>query len=500
MSPIKTLIAHSFFMFLTCSDIAFAQLAPPEKLTADTRAFSDVDYYKVSASGKFVVFASDNLVDKKYDLYSVPITGGSVTQLNLNFATDRKLSNYILNPVDDRLVYSVSVDSGSDIISFTPKIVEINSVALSGGDPVKLNHSLASGSIIRRVLFSADGSRVVYVVRDSDDFLSLFSVASTGGKVVQLNPPPVPGGGKEAFRSSVKISSDSKYVVFLADLEKVGDFDVYSVPIDGGPVVKLSSTDSGTRHGVGSFKISANGQHVVYVLSLSDELYSVPIAGGAPFMMNRKDDSHYGVHNFKISPDSQWVVYTSGNRNELISVPLYSDELSVFKPELVKSGRLYPFDDVFMITADSKNIVYYADQDTNEVMELYSVPIGGASVAKLNPLLVDGLQVCDDYKISPDGAYVVLKMCNTFSGPDRIRGTAPEELYSSPIAGGGATKISGKLLENQKVGRDQFFITPDGESVIYVADQDVKGKFEIFFTPIQGGKQIKINCRNSDLI
>jgi hypothetical protein len=45
----------------------------------------------------------------------------------------------------------------------------------------------------------------------------------------------------------------------------------------------------------------------------------------------------------------------------------------------------------FQISSDSARVVYVADQDTNDVLELYSVPLGSSSApVKLNGALVPG--------------------------------------------------------------------------------------------------------------
>ena len=62
----------------------------------------------------------------------------------------------------------------------------------------------------------------------------------------------------------------------------------------------------------------------------------------------------------------------------------------------------------FQISPDSSRVVYRADQQTDNVFELYSVPLGGPAAAgiKLNGALVAGGNVFD-FQISPDSSRVV---------------------------------------------------------------------------------------------
>ena len=54
---------------------------------------------------------------------------------------------------------------------------------------------------------------------------------------------------------------------------------------------------------------------------------------------------------------------------------------------LVPSGDVESFD----ISPDGSRVVYRADQDADGVTELYSVPIAGSPVTKLNGALVPGV-------------------------------------------------------------------------------------------------------------
>ena len=59
----------------------------------------------------------------------------------------------------------------------------------------------------------------------------------------------------------------------------------------------------------------------------------------------------------------------------------------------------------FVISPDAARVVYRADQQTDEVSELYSVPIAGGPVTRLNgPLPVGGFIYSP--AISPDSARV----------------------------------------------------------------------------------------------
>ena len=72
---------------------------------------------------------------------------------------------------------------------------------------------------------------------------------------------------------------------------------------------------------------------------------------------------------------------------------------------LVASGDVFNF----QISPDGSRVVYNADQDTDGDNELYSVPIGGGTVTKLNSTLVTDGDVLGGFQISPDGSRVVYR-------------------------------------------------------------------------------------------
>ena len=72
---------------------------------------------------------------------------------------------------------------------------------------------------------------------------------------------------------------------------------------------------------------------------------------------------------------------------ELYSVPIGGGTVTKLNPALVNNGDVFG---EFQISENGSTVVYVADQQTDEVVELYSVPIGERAAAKLNPALVAG--------------------------------------------------------------------------------------------------------------
>ena len=88
-------------------------------------------------------------------------------------------------------------------------------------------------------------------------------------------------------------------------------------------------------------------------------------------------------------------------------------------------------------------MVYRADQDTDNIIQLYSVPIGGGTSIKLNSTLVSGGGV-NDLKISQDSTTVVYRADQDTDGV--------VELYVSYF----------QLTRDDKVPHTGFFIADLG--------------------------------------
>jgi len=200
---------------------------------------------------------------------------------------------------------------------------------------------------------------------------------------------------------------------------------------------------------------------------------------------------------YEISPDGQWIVYQTrigldtDALTGLYSVPIggsKEDSIKLSESPVVQSTIFS-----FVISPDSKRVIYRADQSHDLHFELFSVPIEGGDSVRLNIDLPEGGDVSrDNYEISPDSKTVVYRS-------DQIVDNR-FELFSVPIIGGEVKRLNSDLVDGGDVsGRDAgelidgFKISPDGQAVIYLADQEIDGVVELFVVPIMGGNVVKLN-------
>ncbi len=306
-----------------------------------------------------------------------------------------------------------------------------------------------------------------------------------------------------------QISPDSHYLVFGADIEWDGRYELYSVPLTGTAPLKLSPpiTSGGMIH---YFYITPDSQYVIYTAGLEDasrpDLYRVPIAGGESVKLNVAALAGRDVREFKIDPDNARVVYRAEQlvpgQFELFSVPILGGQVTRLNPTLVAGGDVgrFDFDPIL------NRVVYLADQSVDGFTELYGVPIDGSAAAiPLNPANahVDAFQVnptlqvvvfsaktsgahgwqlymnattgglltplnftfdSDDsvigFRISPNGARVIYNVAS--GSPEPSNGS----LYSVLIGGGPSTPLA-TAAPGKGVYRYQFYPTPDSQRVLF---------------------------------
>ncbi len=338
---------------------------------------------------------------------------------------------------------------------------------------------------------SSDGSRVVYNyegVVQADR--GLYSVPIGGPPAVMLNPPMVVGGTVLGY----EVSPDGTAVVYQADQETDGIRELYSVPIGGGTAVKLNGPLVSGGEVVPCvpnkcWAISPDSTRVVYLAEQDAdnvrELYSVPIAGGTPEKLNKTLPNGADVWlSFGITSNSERVVYLADQEDygvrELYSVLIGGGQNKRLNGALVINGDVSDY----QIAPDASFVVYRADQDVDGVYELYVASITGqGQPQKISGTLVAGGSVTNDFVIGPDGSWVV------YLADQDTDGTY--EIYKVATDGSGGIRLSGAMAPGGYVST--FALSPDGQYVVYVADQELATYLDLYSVDINGVTVTRLN-------
>lgn len=437
---------------------------------------SPVFTYRISADSSRVVYQKD----ASRSLHSVPIGGGTPVTL-LSSPTGAR--EWVISPGSTRVVYVADQDASGVYELYGVSItggpaVKLNGPLVPGGDVGILNEGVP-------MKVSPDSSRVVYLAdQDTDGVLELYSVPLAGGAATKLNGPMVAGG--DVVDGGFVISPDSTRVVYVADQEVDDRFELYSVPLAGGPVVKLNGPmvaggDVLASNTIALLHISPDSSRVVYradeLLDGDFQLLSVPLAGGPRVSLSGALPPGRVLGTpISISADSGRVAYMLGNAQpfdgfELYAVPLAGGAQVRLDAPLVTSSSVVDF----WITAD--RAVYRGDMDLTDVDELYGVPLAGGITTKLNPrLATDGIAGdVTDFAFSDDGEFAVY---HADQEDDDVF-----ELYAARVVGGAPWRVNAELAR----GGDVASFALAGHLVTYVADQDEDETFELFGRSLDTG-------------
>ena len=267
-----------------------------------------------------------------------------------------------------------------------------------------------------------------------------------------------------------KLKPDSSGVVYSGDQDVVNSVDLYASDFyssTGPDPIKL--TDFNTTIGINRFEITPDGYWVVF--DAGSLLYSVRTSGTGEQAVIA-DVHQILVSNWLLTPNSLGIVFqtldTINNRSNLFSN--YLDHLHTptrLTPELMPENSYIT---QFNITPNSLGVVYRADQNIDEKIELFSVFINGTFLTQLTPTLPDQGDVFD-FKITPDSSAVIFRA-------DGITNDV-SELFTTLITGGLVARLSGPIKPPEG-DVSNFIISPDGKQVVYESDAEIVDKHELY--------------------
>lgn len=195
------------------------------------------------------------------------------------------------------------------------------------------------------------------------------------------------------------------------------------------------------------------------------------------------------LDSFVISPDSRRVVYEtvilSTGAYEVWSVPIAGPAAAVrLSPDWTTGEGV----ESFALSSDGSRVVILGEFEADGRFELYSSPIEGpsGSATRLHPTPVTGGAV-DTAEITPDGASVV------FSGDIAVDNRP--EIWSVPIAGpaANALRLSGAAPAGASTGGVEFRISPDSSRVVYTGEFETLGVRELWSSAVGVAGRVKLN-------
>jgi len=411
----------------------------------------------------------------KHGLVSLPLDG-SQPVISLLPLGPSEIA-FKITPDSQRIVFYASIADGSG-----GQDNALYSLPIDGSaPPTKLSATLPAGFVAFEV--SPNSERVVYFYFSNGNYGIHSAPVDGSAAPVQLSGVLVPGGSipEDASHRSFQITPDGTRVLYRADQLVDQRFEVFGVPIGGGPVTRLSGAMV-AGGSVFDFQVSPDSIGVVFSADrLVDgrvDLFAAPFSGGIFQLTNL--GANAVVLDFRFSPDDAYVVYRAeaGNVDELFSVPITGGASTKLSGTLVTGGDVRYGS--ALVSPDSSRVAYLADQETDGVIELFGAPIAGAgSSVRLNAPLDPGPPSGDvtRHALTPDSSTAVF-----IADGDQ---EDVFELYAAPVAGGSRVKLSGPLAAGSDVL--DLRLVPDGTRVLYRV-QDDHGSSKLYDAPLDGGQ------------
>ena len=373
----------------------------PVRLNPALSGSREVRSFKIGPDGARVVYAADEAGDWDYQLFSVPIAGGVVTTL-----TD------VLPPVSE-IPYQVSPDGG--MVLFLAGFQDLYNVPITGGTPLLL-YSATEDHIVY-FAFTPDSNSVVFLDYYHDAADALYTVPVGGGTPVRLDAPS--HGNEPDIFADFRVSPDGSRVVYRGDQDTAGQTELYSVPTAGGTPTRLNGPLA-TGGDVAGFDVRPDSTTVVYRADQEfdgyHELYRVPLAGGSATKISHPLYLGDDIEDFFFITSSGTHVFYIINQDASTYRDLHLFASSLVDPIYYELGYLYapnnsslPIDEEqFKVGADGRNLVYAGVAAQGDPIGLYSVPMAGGTPVRLDGPLVAGGEVDRiTFQVSPDSQTAV---------------------------------------------------------------------------------------------
>lgn len=414
--------------------------------------------------------------------------------------------------------------------------IDIPTPKLSIPYNVKLNGPLVSGgNVSDKFKATNDGKKIVYISDEATDTVDDLYVVNLDGSN-RLNLTNLVLGKKVTLFA---LSPNSQKIAFLSDINTTGRFDLYTINLDGTNLQRINiGLADNTQRVENNFRFSNSGGKVIYVTDEEStgvrNIYSANTDGTGRLRLNQvlgtqvtyalaSDDSRVvyrtfsvnpvarsvtlsatgdvllntpfnlvlnpaaGVQDFKISPDATKVIYRA-NQDDGAIFEIYVVNLDGTGVRTKVNGSIVLGGIVsssYDFSANSSKIVYIADQQTDEVHELYSVNLDGGSNVKISATPVSGGDVAS-FKITPDSQKVVYLADQSTDGVN--------ELFSVNMTGLSNTKINSNLIAGEQIINQYDLL---GNQVIYSSDKNQSGFYSVYTNQLNGSNEVKLSSNIS---
>ncbi len=392
--------------------------------------------FKFDPKGRYVVYRADQDTDGILELYRADLKNGGVIKLNGPIVPGGNVAGYTMGPKGNWVVYRADQE--------TDQVFELYASNLKTGASMKISPELAAGDIVYAdAVVDPRGRYAIYLVQESTPpRIQLYRSELVSGAMVKLNGDLVPGGTLPA--QTPLVNKKGRYVVYVADEDTQGVRELYRSDIKTGLSVKLSGPMA-TNGDVDlpGLVLDPKGRYAVYRADQNTdnvfELFRSELKTGknlrlsAPFIFG----GDVLPANYRVDAKSRYAVFVGDENingvNELFVSNLKTGAIKRLNAPLPFGAGTGFFN--FQLDPKGRYAVYHMDQDTQGLYELFRSDLKKAQVLKLNgPLVPNGTINGPQVVVEPKGRYVVYV---ADEDTDEVR-----ELYRSKLSNAGHRKLN----------------------------------------------------------
>ena len=355
-------------------------------------------------------------------------------------------------------------------------------------------------SIFPAAVFIAD--------KDVNGVDELYVSFNDGSEITKLSDQLVARGNVVAFQ----VSPDGIFVAYVADQDTAGLFELYVVPVDKTPnetAVKVSGTMAGNGilqqpSGEYVFKWAPNSSRVAYVadqnaLRVFELFTSTPDGLENDTVSNLPDpltNPDRNVQNFEWRPDSTLIAYIADQDSDQV-FELFVSPFDSNTPNFKVSGTTLDGDGIkelgpvpsgefaFAWAPDSSRLAFLADQliDAIDEFELYTNLPDGTSNIRVSGPQGDSSEV-KEFAWAPNSQQIAYRANQSLL-------TAIDLFTALPNVSASFQQNSSGLQPGQEVA--SFKWSPDSTRIAFISDRTFTGFFRLFTTSPNNSNNVLVS-------
>jgi hypothetical protein len=413
----------------------------------------DVFPFSLTSDGHTIVYRQSDHPDDG-DLFSIPTSGGPVTQLTTTYDASGAFSDtrFWLTPSGDRAVYIRHFLKGNPNPRDTRDLM---SVPVDGhAPPVQLN-SLLPGFVgsVTDVALLPDGQYAIYIAdQELDTRRDLFRVPVAGGSPVRIND--VAGPRQNALIPYVLNEIGDSIIYRTNGASPTSRQRLYATPVFAGPETPLA-TELPNNIDVDRFEYSADERQVLFttygITPNKYDLFSAPLDGGPMVRLTAGTPAGLGVDDASVTPlvyqGDSMVAFRTHDSDGYSS--FYLGAIDDPNPSLL--GRLSTPRGIvppFSLSVTPRGDYLFVRNNSSTTPYAHLFPLNG------DPMIPLGLM--NQYLFHTDGIHMI------YSGGGFINAA---QLYWQHI---GDPASATRITDDSSIEDIAYFLlSPDGANVLY---------------------------------